>query len=108
VRSDGAQPDWARRILVTCAAVRCGASRLSAAAIASTSAGVRGVTRAGVGTKASNPPARHQRIHRSIVWRDTRTGSPNGPWWVRSASSRTSRPRWRPERAGSSASWMSS
>ena len=79
VRSDGAQPDWARRILATCAAVRSGRSRLSAAAKASTSAGVRGCTRAGVGTSASNPPARHQRTHRSIVCRDTRTCSPNGP-----------------------------
>src|SRR5919198_98819 len=106
VAEPGAHPDWARRILATCAAVRCGCSRLSAAANASTSAGVRALNRAGVGTSASNPPARHQRIHRSMVCRDTRTGSPNGPWWLRSASSRTSRPRWRLDSEGSMTSWM--
>ena len=79
VRSSGAQPAWARRIAVTCTAVRSGTSRFNAAARSNTSAGVRGDTRRGGGTKASKPPRRQSRIHRSIVARDTRTGCPNGP-----------------------------
>ena len=55
------------------------ASRFNATASSSTSAGVRGATRRGAGTSASNPPRRQSRIHRSSVARDTRTGSPNGP-----------------------------
>jgi hypothetical protein len=58
VRSEGAQPDWARRIRWTCAAVRSGFSRFSAAASSSTSPGVRGLACRGAGTSASNPPAR--------------------------------------------------
>jgi hypothetical protein len=78
VRSEGAHPDWARRIRATWAAVRAGFSRFNAVATSSTSAGVRGVTRAGRGTSASNPPPRQSRAQRSMVWRETRTGAPNG------------------------------
>jgi hypothetical protein len=80
-------------IRVICVAVRSGFSRLSATATSSTSPGVRADTRAGVGTSASNPPARQARIQRSIVWRDTRTRAPNGSVWVAWASSRTILPR---------------
>jgi hypothetical protein len=95
-------------IRAICAAVRAGFSRLSATATSNTSPGVRGNTRAGVGTRASNPPARHRRIQRSIVWREMRTRVPNGSRWVASASSRTIRPRWRADSAGSISPWISS
>lgn len=108
VRSEGAHPDWEYMIRTTCAAVRRGFSFLSATAISNTSAGVRADTRAGVGTSASNPPARQRRIHRSIVWRDTRTRAPNGSVWACSASSRTCLPRWRADSCGSITSWISS
>jgi hypothetical protein len=54
---------------------------------------VRGDTFGGVGTRASNPPRRQSRSHRSSVARDTRTGCPNGPSCSRSAIARTSLPR---------------
>ncbi len=93
---------------MTWAAVRAGFSRFNAVASSSTSAGVRGVTRAGRGTSASNPPLRQSRAQRSMVWRETRTGAPNGPVCSRSASARTSRPRARVDSAGSITSWISS
>jgi hypothetical protein len=43
-----------------------------------------------------------------MVWRETRTGAPNGPVCSRSASARTNRPRARVESAGSITSWISS
>ena len=79
MRTDGDQPQLARRIRITCAAVRTGFSRFSPAASSSTAASVRGVTCLAGGASAANPPARQARIHRSIVSRDTLTGSPNGP-----------------------------
>jgi hypothetical protein len=79
VRSDGDQPVWARRIRATWAPVRCGRSRLSAAARSSTSTAVRAVTCRRGGNKASNPPVRHALIHLSRVARDTTTSVPNGP-----------------------------
>ena len=57
VRSDGAHP-VARKIRCTCAAVRSGFSRFSAAASSSTSPGVRALACRGEGTSASNPPPR--------------------------------------------------
>ncbi len=45
------------------AAVRCGASRLRASARANTSAGTLGDSARTLGFSASNPPARHARIH---------------------------------------------
>ena len=69
VRSSGAQPSWVRRIRRIAAAVRSGFSRRSATASSSTSAGVRGVHWRGLGTSASNPPARQSRIQRSMVCR---------------------------------------
>jgi hypothetical protein len=107
VRSEGARPARARRIRVICAAVRPGFSFFSATASSSTSAGVRGVTRAGAGTRASNPPVRQSRAHRRIVCCDTRICCPAGPSWSRPASSRTSAPRWRADSSGSVTSWMS-
>nr|WP_227012905.1 MULTISPECIES: hypothetical protein [unclassified Pseudonocardia] len=81
---------------------------MSAAAVASTSGGVRAVTLAGWGTSASNPPTRQARTHRSMVCRVTCTGSANGPGCARSASSRTSFPRWRAVSVGSITSWINS
>jgi hypothetical protein len=107
VRSDGDHPLLVRRTRATWAAVRSGFSRFSAAARASTSAGVRGVTWRDGGAKASNPPDRQARIQRSRLGRDTVTGSPNGPACSRAASSRTSRPRWRVLSPGSAASRIS-
>jgi hypothetical protein len=107
VRSEGDQPPLARRTRATCAAVRAGFSRFSAAARASTSAGVRGVTWRHGGASASNPPDRQARIQRSRLGREIVTGSPNGPACSRAASSRTSRPRWRAGKAGSAASRIS-
>jgi hypothetical protein len=107
VRTDGDQPQCARRTRSTCAAVRPGFSRFSAAASSRVSASVRGITCRAGGTSASNPPARQPRIHRSIVARDTLTGSPNGPGCARAASSQTSRPRCRVDSAGSAASRIS-
>jgi hypothetical protein len=104
VRSVGAHPRCARRIAATCTAVRSGTSFFTATARSSTSAGVRGDTRRGVGTSASNPPRRQSRIHRSSVARDARTGVPNGPGCSRAASARTSRPRCLVESRGSAAS----
>lgn len=52
VRSSGAQPSWARRILLTCAAVRSGFSFFSAIASSTTSGGVRGWDWRGEGTRA--------------------------------------------------------
>jgi hypothetical protein len=108
VRADGDQPWWARKIRMTCAAVRAGFSRFSAAASSRISASVRGITWRGGGASASNPPARQVRIHRSIVARDTTTGWPNGPGCACPASSRTSRPRCRVDRPPSAASRISS
>ena len=59
------------------------------------------------GASAANPPVRQARIHRSIVARDTVTGSPNGPGCAFPAISRTSRPRCRVLSAGSAASRIS-
>ena len=70
MRSSGAHPQCARRIAATCTAVRAGTSFFNATARSSTSAGVRGDTRRGLGTRASKPPRRQSRIHRSIVARD--------------------------------------
>jgi hypothetical protein len=58
VDSEGAQPALARKIRWTCAAVRAGFSRLSAAANSSVAASVRGVTDRGEGINSANPPAR--------------------------------------------------
>jgi hypothetical protein len=107
VRSEGDHPLLARRTRATCAAVRAGFSRFSAAARPSTSAGVRGVTWRDDGASESNPPDRQARIQRSRLGRDTVTGSPNGPACSRAASSRTSRPRWRVLSPGSAASRIS-
>ena len=71
VRSAGDHPPLVRKIRATCAAVRAGFSRFSAAARARTSAGVRRVTWRAGGISASNPPARQARIHRSRLGRDT-------------------------------------
>ena len=86
------------------AAVRSGFSRRSATASSSTSAGVRGVHWRGLGTSASNPPARQSRIQRSMVCRLMRTRRPNGSVCSRDASSRTIFPRSLVESAGSAAS----
>jgi hypothetical protein len=107
VRTDGDQPHDVRKIRITCAAVRAGFSRFSPAASSRISASVRGVTCRAGGASAANPPVRQARIHRSIVPRDTVTGSPNGPGCGRAASSRTSRPRCRVDKAGSAASRIS-
>jgi len=58
VRGDGAHPACAPSTTATCAAVRPGASVLSATANSSTSGGVCGASRRGTGTRAVNPPAR--------------------------------------------------
>jgi hypothetical protein len=108
VRSDGDHPDCARRILAPCVAVRPRFSFFTAAARSRTSAGVRGGTRAGCGTRAANPPVRHHRHHRSIVLRATRTFSPNGPSCSWAANARTIGPRWRVDSVGSITSWISS
>ena len=84
-----------------CAAVRAGRSRLSRAASSSTPVSVRGSTWRSAGISASNPPARHARIQRSKLARDTVTGCPDGPIWTWAASSRTSRPRSLGDRPGS-------
>lgn len=104
VRSSGAQPNWVCRIRRIAAAVRCGFSRRSATASSSTSAGVRGVHWRGLGTSASNPPARQPRIQRSMVWRLMRTRRPNGSVCSREANSRTIFPRCLVECAASAAS----
>ena len=106
-RSGGDHPALVRRIRASCAAVRAGFSRFSAAARCSTSAGVRGVTWRDGGASASNPPDRQARIHRPRLGRDTLTGSPNGPACSRAASSRTIRPRCRVLSPGSAASRIS-
>ncbi len=87
--------------------MRWGFSRRSATANSSTSDGVRWLVWRGLGTSASNPPARQSRIQRSSVWRDTRTGVPNGPVWSAAAIERTSRPRALVEWAASAASRIS-
>ena len=107
MRSSGAHPDCTFKIRRTCAAVRAGFSRLSASATSSTSADVRGAHWRGLGTSASNPPARHSAIHRSSVHRVSRTGRPSGPTCSAAASARTSAPRCRPDRPGSAASLIS-
>ena len=107
VRSSGDHPEWARRIAATCTAVRSGTSRFNATARSSTSAGVRGDTFGGVGTRASNPPRRQSRSHRSSVARETRTGCPNGPSCSRAAIARTSRPRCRVDNLASAGSQIS-
>ena len=104
VRSSGAQPSWVRKIRRIAAAVRSGFSRRNATASSSTSPGVRGVHWRGLGTSASNPPARQSRIHRSMVCREIRTRRPNGSVCSRDASSRTIFPRSLVECAGSAAS----
>jgi len=107
VRTDGDQPHDFSRIRRTCAAVRARFSRFSPAAISSTAASVRRVTWRAGGASAANPPARQARIHRSIVARDTITGSPDGPSCALDAISRTIRPRCRTLSAGSAASRIS-
>lgn len=104
VRSPGAQPIWARRIRRTCAAVRSGFSRLSAIAVSMTSTGNRGLDWRGLGTSASNPPARQARIQRSSVSRETRTSRPDGSRCSLAAIWRTSRPRALGDSCGSAAS----
>jgi hypothetical protein len=88
-------------IRAMCAAVRAGRSRLSRAASSSTPGSVRGTTWRSAGISASNPRARHARIQRSRLARDTVTGSPTGPMCTWAASSRTSRPRSVGDRPGS-------
>ncbi len=89
------------------AAVRSGASRLSASAMANTSVGTFNDRARGLGLSASNPPARHARIHWSAVERPTRTSTPPGPVCTPAASSRISRPRCALDSAGSAASRIS-
>ena len=107
VRTDGDQPHVVRMIRITCAAVRSGFSRFSPAASSSTAASVRSMTCRAGGASAANPPDRQARTQRSIVARETATGSPNGPSCARAASSRTIRPRCRTVSAGSAASRIS-
>lgn len=104
VRSFGAHPHASPRMWPTWAAVRSGASRLSASAMSSISLGTFNDRARGLGLRASKPPARHARIHWSAVDRPTRTSTPPGPTWVPSAKERTRRPRWRVDSAGSAAS----
>lgn len=107
VRTDGAEPACSLKIAATWAAVRPGTSRFNAVASSSTEAGVRGSALRAEGTRASNPPVRQARIHRSNVSRETRTRSPNGPACSWLASSRTSRPRCRIGKCGSAAGRIS-
>ncbi|ALE76932.1 hypothetical protein FRP1_29745 (plasmid) [Pseudonocardia sp. EC080625-04] len=60
------------------------------------------------GMRPRHPPTRQARTHRSMVCRVTCTGSANGPGCARSASSRTSFPRWRAVSVGSITSWINS
>src|SRR5262249_5101836 len=101
VRAEGAHPRSWSMIATMCAAVRAGRSRLSRSANSNTPASVRGCTCRSVGSNASNPPARHARIQRSRLARDTRTGSPNGPVCTRPANSRTNTPRSAEDNPGS-------
>jgi hypothetical protein len=93
VRSSGAQPWWAAKIRRTCAAERSGFSFFNAAAICTTSVGVRGWHWRGLGTSASNPPRRHSAIHRSSVQRVSVTTRPNGSVCGWAAIARTIAPR---------------
>ncbi len=104
VRSFGAHPHASPRMWPTWAAVRSGASRLSASAMSSICVGTFNDSARGLGLRASNPPARHARIHWSAVDRPTRTSTPPGPTWMPSANWRTRRPRWRVDSVGSAAS----
>ena len=93
---------------MTCAAVRAGFSRFSAAASSSICGAVRGVTCRGGGASASNPPARQVRIHRSSRGpRHPDRLAERAPMRL-PASSRTTRPRCRVDSAGSAASRISS
>ena len=107
VRTDGDQPQWSAGSGSPARRCAPGFSRFSPAASSSTAASVRGVTCRAGGASAANPPDRQARIQRSIVARDTATGSPNGPSCARAAISRTSRPRCRTVSAGSAASRIS-
>ena len=89
------------------AAVRAGCSRLSRTASSSAWASVRGPTWRSAGISASNPPARHARIQRSRLARDTVTGSSDGPRCTWAASSRTSAPRSVADRPGSASGLIS-
>ena len=79
VRRDGDQPRSASMMRTTCAAVRAGRSRFNATARSMKDWGIFDSALRDSGTNAANPPARHARIHRSIVERDTTTRSPFGP-----------------------------
>lgn len=104
VRSFGAHPQLRANSSQMWAAVRSGSSRLSASARCNTSSGTFGDKARGLGLSASNPPARHARIHPSSVERPTVISIPSGCGCGRPAISRTSRPRWRVDSAGSAAS----
>ena len=54
----GRNPELARRIRCTCAAVRSGFSRFNLAASSNTALSVRGSLTRGAGSNSSNPPAR--------------------------------------------------
>ena len=82
---------WPAGSAATCAAVRAGFSRFSAAARPAPRRGPQGDL-AGRRGQRVEPAARQARIHRSRLARDTRTGSPNGPACSRAASSRTTGP----------------
>ena len=103
VRADGVSVPWAARIAATWAAVRAGFSRFNATANSRVWAQVRGFAPRGGGTSAWNPPARHARIQRSSVTRETCTRAPNGPACSASAIPRTMAPRARGLRSGSAA-----
>lgn len=63
----------------TCAAVLAGFSRFKVSARDSTPGAVTGPWVRPRGLRASNPPRRHSRIHRSMVSFETCTTSPKGP-----------------------------
>ncbi len=109
VRTEGTcpAPSRAARIRCTCAAVRSGFSFFSATASSSTPALVRGCTPRLPGTRASKPPARQSRIHRSSVDRPILSGCPPGSLCCLAASARTSTPRCRGGRSGSAAARIS-
>jgi hypothetical protein len=105
-RGDLRRLGWlTRRIWAIWALVRMGASRLRLTASSNSASGLRScAVERSAGSSASNPPARQARIQRSSVLRLTLTLLPSGPRWSRSASWRTSTPRWRVVSAGSAAS----
>lgn len=104
MRAPGDHPWVSAKIRAICAAVRCRFSRRKQHANSSIDAGVRGFVERGPGLSASNPPARHARIQRSIVLRLTLTATPSTPTCSAAANARTIRPRsaWLNER---SAAW---